>query len=237
MLINEFITESSGYIPQNGKEAHDPRYEMAITCDVKAGEDRKQAKKFGFTINDGKPPFLRSNGTIAESIFEYKLDNQKGIGFVDTVHSKIGSQGILIQMKPSTYLALVTHIVKHEPVERQSWMDNYVKSNQPIAAPTIRFTIPKQWQNGDYSIPAQVRGHEGRHRMKAILQTEGDVFVETILRLNYEGTTSFDIIPISKINPEWLRQINSQCIVQDDVFRGRNTITKGPFFKMSNKLI
>jgi len=65
MRSKEFIVEGGGYIPVNDKEAHDPRFEMAITCDVKPGETQRQAKKMGFkTDKAGNPPKLSANGKI-----------------------------------------------------------------------------------------------------------------------------------------------------------------------------
>jgi GNAT superfamily N-acetyltransferase len=79
MRASEFITEGGGYIPQTEEEAHDPRFEMAITCDVGPGEDVKQAAKFNFKLNKGgRPPFLRSNGKITESPdFSYSNFNNR----------------------------------------------------------------------------------------------------------------------------------------------------------------
>lgn len=52
-----------GYIPKNKKEANDPRYVMAMTQDIKPGEDSKQAAKWGFNVGaGGKVPKLRSDG-------------------------------------------------------------------------------------------------------------------------------------------------------------------------------
>ena len=62
------MTEGGGYIPQTEEEANDPRYKMAITCDIKPGEDVKQAAKFNFKLEKGGiPPLLKSNGKITES--------------------------------------------------------------------------------------------------------------------------------------------------------------------------
>jgi hypothetical protein len=41
------IKECSGYIPKNEKEAKDPRWSMAITDDVKPGEEQRNLKKLG----------------------------------------------------------------------------------------------------------------------------------------------------------------------------------------------
>jgi hypothetical protein len=52
-----------GYIPKNKKEANDPRYAMAMTQDIKPGEDVRQAAKFGFKVKaGGSVPKLRPDG-------------------------------------------------------------------------------------------------------------------------------------------------------------------------------
>ena len=61
---NESVEEAAGvgYIPKNKKEANDPRYSMAMTNDIKPGEDSKQAAKWGFNISNNGPPKLKTNG-------------------------------------------------------------------------------------------------------------------------------------------------------------------------------
>jgi hypothetical protein len=72
MKANEFINEGGGYIPQNEEEALDPRFSMAITCDIHPGEDVKQSAKLGFKLEKGgRPPLLKSNGKISESSEKY----------------------------------------------------------------------------------------------------------------------------------------------------------------------
>jgi hypothetical protein len=81
------ISEGGGYIPQNEKEAHDPRYEMAMTCDIKPGEDVRQAAKFNFKLKKGGiPPTMRSDGKLTESKEQLNpaltlLSQQKVIGW------------------------------------------------------------------------------------------------------------------------------------------------------------
>lgn len=56
------LEESSGHIPKDEKEAHDPRWANALTVDVGPGEDKKQGAKLGFKISNDGPPKLRTNG-------------------------------------------------------------------------------------------------------------------------------------------------------------------------------
>jgi hypothetical protein len=60
--LKESVEESSGHIPKNEKEAHDPRWSNALTVDIGPGEDKKQAAKFGFKVSNSGPPKLRANG-------------------------------------------------------------------------------------------------------------------------------------------------------------------------------
>lgn len=53
------IPECSGYIPSE-KEKNDPRWERALSVDVKPDTMQKGAKKFGWKIaRDGRPPLLK----------------------------------------------------------------------------------------------------------------------------------------------------------------------------------
>lgn len=64
-LPESSLNEATGYIPVNDKEAKDPRYSMAITCDIKPGEVQRQARKMGFTTDAaGIPPTLKTSGKI-----------------------------------------------------------------------------------------------------------------------------------------------------------------------------
>jgi hypothetical protein len=64
MKVKEIMEMGAvGYIPKNKKEANDPRYVMAMTQDIKPGEDKRQAAKWGFKISkDGSVPKLRPDG-------------------------------------------------------------------------------------------------------------------------------------------------------------------------------
>jgi hypothetical protein len=77
----EPISEASGYIPVNDKEARDPRYSMALTVDIKPGENQRQAAKMGWKTNPaGTPPTARTNGLIEELTRKLQLIKE-GVGF------------------------------------------------------------------------------------------------------------------------------------------------------------
>ena len=56
------INESTGFIPTDSKLAHDPRYVMGLTGDIKPGETQRQAAKLGMKIDkSGSPPLLHKS--------------------------------------------------------------------------------------------------------------------------------------------------------------------------------
>lgn len=53
------LSEASGYIPKNSKEANDPRFSHGLTVDIKPGEIQRQAAKLGLSTDiSGVPPLL-----------------------------------------------------------------------------------------------------------------------------------------------------------------------------------
>lgn len=74
------IMEASGYIPKNDKEAKDPRWEMAMTHDVKPGEDGRQAKKLGWKMGkDGKYQKMSSNGKVEEAVIDVAVQARRPV--------------------------------------------------------------------------------------------------------------------------------------------------------------
>jgi len=58
--FSDNLSEASGYIPKNKKEAKDPRYSHGLTVDIKPGEIQRQAAKLGLTTDaKGVPPLIR----------------------------------------------------------------------------------------------------------------------------------------------------------------------------------
>ena len=67
MLLTELfdLDEAAGVgvVAPNKKTAKDPRYANSMTVDVKPGETKRQAAKFGNKVDAiGRPPLLNPNG-------------------------------------------------------------------------------------------------------------------------------------------------------------------------------
>jgi len=70
MLLNELFAQLDevggvGVVAPNKKAARDPRYANSMTVDIKPGETKRQAAKFGNKTDVvGRPPLLRPDGKI-----------------------------------------------------------------------------------------------------------------------------------------------------------------------------
>lgn len=70
------LSESSGYIP-TAAQAHDPRFEMALTNDVRPGATGKAANAFLLNTDaQGHPQELRPDGMVFRMMEEYKKFKQ-----------------------------------------------------------------------------------------------------------------------------------------------------------------
>jgi len=69
--VTKGLKESSGYIP-TAAEANDPRFEMALTVDVRPGALGKAANSFLLnTDRQGHPQELRPDGLVNRMMVEY----------------------------------------------------------------------------------------------------------------------------------------------------------------------
>ena len=114
-----------------------------------------------------------------EFITELKIDNKKGLGAVPH-NADVDYFGLRTVMRPSTFLKLSLPLDKNDPEEKKS-IQHLAKqiTNQGFGAPFLTIAVPEAWESGDFSLEAKVRDHDGRHRMLAIQQEEGDSPVET----------------------------------------------------------
>ena len=154
----------------------------------------------------------------AQEFLEYKINNRSGIGSVP-YNQEVDYFGLRVAMRPSTFLKLSLPL-PDTPQDRESI--EYVKQHKDtegIGAPFLNIDIPGAWEEGNLSKPARVVGHDGRHRMAAILQSEGDDPVET--HLFFSGLRHRDF----EANPKWAQELNNIIIGQ------RGNVMPGPIFQ------
>ena len=116
------------------------------------------------------------------------IDNLRGLGAVGA-SGNIDYLGLRVQVKPTVFLKLAAP----HPDPRSDYIEKHVAAGEPIGAPFLDIHIPEEWFSeesrydqvveGDLSKPATIIGHEGRHRMTAVLKHYGDDPVETHILL------------------------------------------------------
>lgn len=126
---------------------------------------------------------------LRELLSEVKIDNKDGAGAVP-FNQDIDYFGLRTTMRPSTFLGLAAPLGQEHSVE----LEKYIADGGAIGAPFLEIKIPAEWDDGDFSKPAQVVGHEGRNRMTAIKKLEGDNPIEVHI-LPRGGYRARDITP------------------------------------------
>lgn len=114
-----------------------------------------------------------------EFLAELKIDNRHGLGAVP-YNADVHYFGLRTMMRPSTFLKLSLPLDKNSPDEQATIQHLRRQINdQGFGAPFLTIAVPEAWENDDFSLEARVRDHDGRHRMYAILDEQGDRPVET----------------------------------------------------------
>jgi len=134
-------------------------------------------------------------GPWSDRTDEYKLDNERGLGSTPN-NSNVDYMGFRTMMKPSVFLKLAkpgpNYFKKpwYFKTVRYQELVQKIKSGEGIGSPFLSIEIPDGWEEepADFSRPTVVTGHEGRHRMHAIRELEGDVPVEVHLWGRFEGS-------------------------------------------------
>ena len=151
-------------------------------------------------------------------INEVVIDNKKGLGSVP-YNQDVNYFGLRVKMKPSMFLNLASHLSR-EDAKSADKIKELIQSGEGIGAPYLRIDIPETWEDGDYSQTANVDDHEGRNRMMAVKELEGDHPIEVHLFFSHG-------IKRRNIQPEWIDQLNKALISQDKVR------VYGPIFELS----
>ena len=152
-----------------------------------------------------------------EFVVEYKINNQSGIGSVPK-NQEIDYFGLRVAMRPSTFLKLALPMPNTAQDQEAVEYVKQQKDTLGIGAPFLEIDIPEAWESGDLSKPARIVGHDGRHRMAAIMQSEGDDPVEVHLFPMGLRRRHFDA------NPEWEQELNNVIVGQ------RGNTVPGPIF-------
>ena len=145
---------------------------------------------------------------------EVRIDNENGWGNVP-FNQNVDYMGLRVHMKPSLFLRLAHEM---EVSRSANDIEAHIRSGGAIGAPFFLVNIPPDWFDGNMSKSAWIRGHEGRNRMQAILNAEGDQPVET--HLFFSGG-----IRNRNLTPAIIERLNQ------DIISERGKLIQGPWFR------
>jgi predicted nucleotidyltransferase len=151
-----------------------------------------------------------------ESLDEVRIDNKNGIGQMP-FNDSIDYHGLRVYTTPKIFLALSLPLSMDEQDRKIIEFLKTQKDTTGFGAPYLEIAIPEQWEAGDFQQPARIVDHDGRHRMMAILETEGNNLVETHLRARYFKNRN--------LTADIIKHLNQKVVSQN------KKILNGPWFK------
>jgi hypothetical protein len=189
-----------------------------------------KAEVKGFSKDDNNQPVLKTTKgdqklfkprlvkLMKESMLdELNMDNDKGIGATPN-NRNIDYFGLRVQMTPLTFLRMARELTVDPDTEKRILsMAEYIKGGGPVGSPFLMIEIPEGWEQGDMSENARISGHEGRHRMEAVIKAEGNTPVE--VHLVFPGLRR------RHITDEMISTMNHS------IFTERGNFILGPWFK------
>ena len=160
----------------------------------------------------------------ARELTEVRYDNKMGWGATG-YNDNVEYRGLVVKMTPSTFLALAPPMPCAQSLDK---IKDYIKQGGAIGSPFLIISMPDSWfePNNSYSHivdndlvqPARVIGHEGRNRMMAIRELEGDIPVEVhIFGYGEFRARHFNARIINRLNQSLIPQLQRRPIM-------------GPFF-------
>lgn len=151
---------------------------------IEAEEEKIYAK----IIKDA-PPFSPALAEKDYRIGDVTFSAENGLGSVP-FNQSVWYHGLVGMMKPSTFLKLA-----HEGGTTPKRIFGIVKlmwEGYALGPPFLDIKLTPVNNDEDSPLIAKVVGHEGRHRMKAIMEVEGDVPVPVHLFLK-DGLRNRDL--------------------------------------------
>ena len=106
---------------------------------------------------------------------------------------QINHFGITCLMRPSVFLKLAFPLQPNQGKETVAYLVDQLRQGKQLGNPHLDVIVPNDDRHGNGVW--QVKEHEGRHRMMAILEVHGDIPVEVQLFFKY-GYRNSDIEPL-----------------------------------------
>lgn len=198
MRAQEFVTESNEYILYVNDK---PAAKYVDQFDAKKDMAHLAKKYPGYKLEIKFEVCNLKTVQTNKPVQEVTIDNRNGAGSVP-YNADVDYFGIRCAMKPSMFLKLAAPLGR----EHSPDLEKYIANGGAIGAPFLTIKIPEGWDDGDFSKPAQVLGHEGRNRMHAIQKLEGDEPIEVHIFPTYYRARD--------MNADFLKAIQSGLVAE-----------------------
>ena len=143
---------------------------------------------------------LGNNNAPSQGLNEHDMDNTDGWG-ATPINGNVDYMGLRVMMRPSTFLKLALPL--KEP-KSSADIIKHIEQGGHIASPFLILEIPAEWDDGDFSKPARITGHEGRNRMIALQELEENQPQE--VHIFPQGLRN------KHMTPEFIKNMNNQLI-------------------------
>jgi len=180
---------------------------IGVQTEMEHTNDVKIAKEIALD-HLSEDPYYYDKLKFIESV---EIDNKNGWGAVP-YNQEVDYRGLRVKMKPSVFINLAASRNGEPPVPK---VVQHIKDGGAIGAPFLSIFV----DDNDSQIP-EVRGHEGRSRMAAVLEVHGDVPVE--VHLFFQGKVNRN----RHITPEFVEKIQRYLISEND------KMVRGPLFEI-----
>lgn len=144
------------------------------------------------------------------------IDNVNGIGAVP-INQNVNYLGLKVKTTPLIFLKLAAPIESSNATSTE-YIKQQLQQGGKIGAPWLQIFIPHEWEKNNFTKPAKVVAHEGRNRMRAVLDLFGNKAIETHLFFS-RGLRKHHI------STQWIEQLNKKLVPEKS-----SIAIDGPFF-------
>ncbi len=169
-----------------------------------------------FVTHEGTIKTIREDGRIFNNV----IDNKNGWGEVPD-NREVDYKGLRVMMTPQTFIDLAAPL-QEEPSDK---ILQHIQNGGKIASPFLIIEIPAEWEDGDFSMPARVIGHEGRNRMIAVGNVLGNKPIEVHIFPN-KGMRA------RHITDDMRKMLNKGLVKEKS-----KSIVKGPLFSLTESIL
>ena len=154
----------------------------------------------------------RERGSISAMATKPNISHEKDAAGLIGKQMDIKYYGVTAKIKPRGFLELVPRMGNRGD-DYEVALEKYVAEGGKIAPPFLSIEVPDEWLDGNFSRPARVVGHEGRHRTTYVGRSFGEHPIDVDLVFRGEtlpGSFSFGGREVRRrhLSKAWLDALN-----------------------------